>query len=183
MAGLPPVLAQHLLSPAISCLLGKPVSLLVSGDPHMGWHPEGRDLVVPADYSRAILDCGSGEKLARANSICPDSVDGRRGACEGGVAVVALLPLVEDPQRAKDGIGLCVEHLQIIAQVEAAARPHPWGSPAAYRLHPSTAKLRAVGPNRVSACPAPGRLDCRALLVDGDSSWEGSGPRGGQLMI
>ena len=80
------------MNPALGCLIGEPVGILVAGDPNVGWHPEGRDLVVPAHYARAGLDCGSGQVLALANGVRPGSVDGRCRVCEDGVAAAALLP-------------------------------------------------------------------------------------------
>ena len=105
---------------------------------------------------------------AWAGSIYPDSDGGHRRICENGVAVAALLPSIENPQRAENGVGLRAEHLLIVAQVVAAARQPLRRTP---RL-PLCPQLLAVSIAGLfsSMKIRPGR---RALRVGEDPAWEG----------
>ena len=105
----------------------------------MGWYPENRDLVVPAHNARAGLDCRSGQVLAWADSVRPDSIDCCRRICKYGVLAAALLPSIEDLRRSEDGVGLRIE------------RPLVDENPAWEGLAPAPLLVSTVSPGRLPA--------------------------------
>ena len=106
-------------------LLGKLVRHLVALHARVGRNPEDGDLVLAADQVRADLDGRSCPLLARAQCVGPDALDGRLRARGDSIAVAQMLALIANPQRLVYGEELRVEHLLIVAQVEAASCPAP----------------------------------------------------------
>ena len=165
-AGLPPKLVLDPLLPTADRLLGVLVRHLVPRNAGMGRDPEDGDLVLSAQEVLADLDGRPCPVLSRPDGIRPNALNGCLRIRKDGAAMAESLVIVADPQRLVNSEDLRVEDLLVTAQMKAAPCLAPPSHPCASCPDLTTVEAGTVRPDGVPGPPRPGRLQCRALLVD-----------------